>query len=66
MNHVIGSRRTPINFIVSCECGWSFQTTRKQNAWARAAKIRGAIRQHLDEVEAKSQTAPPPRGEPSA
>jgi hypothetical protein len=53
--HEIAQRTTPINHLVVCTCGWSFQTTRKQNAWARAAKVRGAIRQHCDEIEAKAK-----------
>jgi hypothetical protein len=46
MKHVIDQVKSPIHFKVFCSCGWSFQTTRKQNAWARAAKIRAAIKAH--------------------
>lgn len=37
---------TPISVIVRCSCGWSHTETRHQNALARAAKLRAAIRRH--------------------
>jgi len=33
-----------------CSCGWGFQI-HKQNALARAAQIRAAIRKHLREMQ---------------
>lgn len=49
--HWIEERKTPINYLVTCTCGWTYQTTRRQNAWARAAKIRGAVAAHSKEIE---------------
>lgn len=37
---------TPAAIIVRCECGWSFTQSRRQNALARAAKIKAAINKH--------------------
>jgi len=44
--HQITTRKTPIYYLIQCSCGWHFETSRKQNAWARAAKIRAAISRH--------------------
>lgn len=35
-----------LGYIVRCSCGWSFRVPR-QNALARAAKVRAAIAAHL-------------------
>lgn len=45
--HEIDQRVTPISYMVTCTCGWRFETTRRQNAWAREQKIRAAVRRHL-------------------
>ena len=49
MTHEVAERATPLHYMAVCTCGWVFQTTRRQNALARAAKIRAAIRQHLSD-----------------
>lgn len=51
VKHEITERPTPINYLVMCTCGWQYQTTRRQNARARASKIRAAIRQHLEHAD---------------
>lgn len=49
MKHVIVTIRSPINITARCSCGWSVTITRRQNALARAAKIRAVIHKHLQE-----------------
>lgn len=44
--HHIVEIATPIAIIVRCSCGWTKEITRKQNAYARAAKVKSAIRHH--------------------
>lgn len=44
--HEISECTSPINVTVRCSCGWSYTESRRQNAWARAAKIRAAIDKH--------------------
>lgn len=41
-------QKSPLNVWVTCSCGKRIQQTRRQNALARAAKLRRAIREHLD------------------
>ena len=50
MKHDIAERRSPVNILVMCSCGWIRTFTRHQNALGRAAKIRGAINQHDRDV----------------
>lgn len=45
--HEITQHKNPIQYVLRCSCGWSFSTSRRQNAWARAAKIRAAVGAHL-------------------
>lgn len=45
--HSISERRTPVSVLVLCTCGWSREISRKQNAFARAAKVKKAIREHV-------------------
>jgi hypothetical protein len=45
--HEIATRRSPINIILTCTCGWQRQFSRHQNALARAAKVRAAEAEHL-------------------
>jgi hypothetical protein len=52
--HDITERRSPINIVVRCSCGWSRTFTRKQNALARAAKVRAAVDAHNREIEANA------------
>lgn len=48
--HQIEEKRSPTHILVLCSCGWTGQITRKQNARARASKVRGLINRHLKEV----------------
>lgn len=48
--HNIDVRKTPIGHLIRCACGWS-QVIPKQNALARAAKVRAACRKHLKEAK---------------
>jgi hypothetical protein len=45
--HVINQRRSPINVLLICSCGWTWSISRQQNALARSAKARAAIKAHL-------------------
>ena len=45
-SHEIATRKSPTRYIVVCSCVWSFETPRKQNAWARSSKISAAINRH--------------------
>ena len=49
-NHQIMEVKTPVSVIARCSCGWSATQTRRQNAWARNAKLQKAKRAHLDRV----------------
>lgn len=50
--HWMTERTSPINVQVSCTCGWVRTISRRQNALARAAKVRAAYREHERELEA--------------
>jgi hypothetical protein len=50
--HEITEHVTPIGHLLRCKCGWS-HTVPRQNALARAAKVRRAIREHREQGEAK-------------
>lgn len=54
MEHEITVRKSPIAELVRCSCGWTAQVTRRQNALARAAKVRSAIFHHLKRTEEKT------------
>lgn len=56
--HSITERRSPINITVRCTCGWVHTETRRQNALARAAKVRAAIDKHNRDVWAKAAASP--------
>lgn len=47
--------RTPIAILLRCSCGWRRQVTRKQNALARAAKVRALWAEHDREIEAAKE-----------
>jgi hypothetical protein len=47
MTHEPTTYRTPISVIVRCSCGWSATQSRRQNAFARATKLKSAWRRHL-------------------
>lgn len=48
--HLISERRAPALILIKCSCGWNYCESRRQNALARHAKIRAAIRRHLKEA----------------
>ena len=48
--HNITQRHAPTCVLVMCSCGWQRQFKR-ENALARAAKVRKAIRAHYQQVE---------------
>ncbi len=50
-DHIMTERRSPVAFLLRCSCGWSRQITRRQNALARAAKIRAAWNEHEREID---------------
>lgn len=45
--HHMSEIRSPVTVSLVCDCGWRHRESRKQNAMARAAKIRAAGRRHL-------------------
>lgn len=49
--HRFTEARSPVSINLRCTCGWSRQITRRQNALARAAKVRGAMSRHIRDVE---------------
>lgn len=49
--HAVTQITTPGAVILSCTCGWGRQESRRQNAFARAAKVRAAIARHRKETE---------------
>lgn len=53
VEHEITQRKTPLSYLLVCTCGWSHSETRRQNAWARAAKLRSAEAAHWRAVEAQ-------------
>jgi hypothetical protein len=48
--HVVAERMSPVDVTVRCSCGWSARQSRRQNALARAEKLRAAESQHLRDV----------------
>jgi hypothetical protein len=46
MPHDITQLRSPTHILITCTCGWRTQIIRKQNALARASKVRSAIHRH--------------------
>ncbi len=48
VDHRITSVMSPADEMVFCSCGWRHTVTRRQNALARAAKVRAAIRRHCE------------------
>lgn len=47
MTHVLTEYVSPAHYIIRCSCGWSAMQPRRQNALARAAKLRAAVAHHL-------------------
>lgn len=48
--HDMTAFTSPINVTVRCSCGWRRTIDRRQNALARAAKVRTAIAEHEREI----------------
>jgi hypothetical protein len=53
----MSERRDAIAIVVSCTCGWLRKILRRQNALARASKVRSAQAEHQREIEAERVTA---------
>lgn len=53
--HELSAIRSPISVTMVCRCGWRFTVDRSQEAFARAAKLRAAIRKHM-EIKEKETT----------
>lgn len=49
-SHQITSTYTPVSERLVCSCGWRHTETRRQNALARAARVRAVVRKHLETV----------------
>lgn len=45
--HEVTEHRSPTSVSYRCSCGWRHTELRRQNAFARAAKLRAALREHL-------------------
>lgn len=45
--HEITERHSPVAVILLCSCGWTRQIDKRQNALARAAKVRAAKAEHV-------------------
>ncbi len=56
-NHEITERRSPISIEIMCKCGWRATISRRQNALARAAKVRAIINKHLKNSDALAEVA---------
>ena len=55
--HQMNERREALGIVVSCTCGWTRKILRRQNALARASKIRSAWVEHQREIEAERVAA---------
>ena len=53
MGHRRTIRKTPLDVIWDCSCGWITWQRRAQNALARNAKLLKAWRKHVAETSAK-------------
>lgn len=51
--HEVVELTSPDAIILRCSCGWSHQIDRRQNAFARAAKVRAEKTKHRREVAQK-------------
>ena len=49
----MNERREAIAIVVSYTCGWTRKILRRQNALARASKVRSAWAEHQREIEAE-------------
>ena len=55
--HRMGGHRDAIAVVVSCSCGWTRKILRRQNALARASKVRSAWAEHQRQIEAERVAA---------
>lgn len=56
--HIITEHDLNIRMVVRCSCGWQHNEHMRQNALARAAKLRSAARRHLQDVVARHSQEP--------
>ena len=56
--HRLSGHRDAIAIVLSCSCGWTRKILRRQNALARASKVRSAWAEHRREIEAERVAAP--------
>ena len=56
--HRLSGHRDAIAIVLSCSCGWTRKILRRQNALARASKVRSAQAEHQREIEAERVAAP--------
>lgn len=50
LKHIMTEHDLNIRIVLTCSCGWKHSEPRRQNALARASKLRGAQRQHLLDI----------------
>ena len=55
--HRMSGHRDAIAIVLSCSCGWTRKILRRQNALARASKVRSAWAEHRREIEAERVAA---------
>ena len=55
--HRLSGHRDAIAIVLSCPCGWTRKILRRQNALARASKVRSAWAEHQREIEAERVAA---------
>ena len=55
--HRMSGHRDAIAIVLSCSCGWTRKILRRQNALARASKVRSAWAEHQREIEAERVAA---------
>jgi hypothetical protein len=55
--HQMSGSRDASAIVVSCSCGWTRKILRRQNALARASKVRSAWAEHQREIEAERVAA---------
>jgi len=54
--HEITERRSPAAILILCTCGWSRAVLNRQNALARASKVRAARAEHEREIETERKS----------
>lgn len=48
--HIVTEAKSPLYRGVTCSCGWTFRTVRRQNRLAQHSKIEAAVRAHFTGV----------------